>query len=402
MDLFTYLMAKNGQNTQKDLFSYLLGKSGGQSGTYTTYTGTSLNILNTLRGKIKNIELKPSEITQDGTPTPDAPIEVNTVTGNNTITIQGKNLFDYNNTTVGALFGNPATKENNGYKGGWAYGVVLQKPIQPGTYTISFKVKDADNSPTANMRLVDENNQEIEGTIINCNSTNSLTITTTKIISKLKIDNGLNTVTTLIYDIQIEANSTMTEYNVYQSQNYNINLGSIEYAKIESAEDKIYRDENGDWYFEEHIGKKVLNGTENWIYSPVVSNDTITSAFVRGLGGKNLSTYMCNKFPYLTYVSVYTIVEYCGTNGDAMRLGVFKSRLNTPDLQGLKSWLSQNNIKVYFELATPTTTQITDSTLIAQLEALYQNAQSYNETTNVTQTNTKLPFVLNMDVLINQ
>jgi hypothetical protein len=279
MDLFTYLMAKNNKNTQKDLFSYLLGKSGGQSGTYTTYTGTILNILNTLKGKIKNIELKPSEITQDGTPTPDAPIEVNTVTGNNTITIS-----------------------------------------------------NTDNT---------------------------------------------------------------------QSQNYSINLGSIEYAKIGSAEDKIYRDVNGDWYFEEHIAKKILNGTENWLYSSL-SNDTITSAFVRGLGGKNLSTYMCNKFPYLTFISVYTTVEYCGTNGDAMRLGVFNSRLNTTDLQGLKSWLSQNNIKVYFELATPTTTQITDTTLVSQLENIYQNAQSYNGTTNVTQTNTKIPFVLNMDVLINQ
>ena len=31
MDLFTYLMAKKGQNTKRDLFSYLLGKGGGDT-----------------------------------------------------------------------------------------------------------------------------------------------------------------------------------------------------------------------------------------------------------------------------------------------------------------------------------------------------------------------------------
>lgn len=222
------------------------------------------------------ITLKPSEITQDGTPTPDVPIEVNTVTGNNTITI---------------------------------------------------------------------------------------------------------------------ANSDNT-----QSQNYSINLGSIEYSKFENSEDKIYRDENGDWYFEEHVAKRILNGTENWVYS-TLSNDTIDSAFVRGLGPKNNSKYLAVEFPYLTNISVYTTVEYCGTNGNAMRLGIFKSRLNTHDLEGVKMWLSQNNVKVYYELETPTTTQITDSTLINQLENLYQNATAYEGTTIIRQTNDNLPFVIDYELV---
>lgn len=399
MDLFTYLMAKNNQNTQKDLFSYLLGKSGGQSGTYTTYTGTSLNILNTLRGKIKNIELKPSEITQDGTPTPDAPIEVNTVTGNNTITIQGKNLFDKDNTNILNAYIDRTTTTITSINNNR----IVWIPCSPNTtYTISrmdgFQPNVAWTEITPAIGVASYGQVKAEN--------NVATITTGATAKYLivRVYNGnvdTETIETILSSLQIEYGNQATEYEQYNAQNYSINLGSIEYAKIGTAEDKIYRDDNGDWYFEEHIGKKVLNGTENWLYS-TLSNDTIASAFVRGLGGKNFSTYMCNKFPYLTVISAYTTVEYCGTNGDAMRLGVFKSRLNTPDLQGLTSWLSQNNIKVYFELATPTTTQITDSTLITQLEALYQNAQSYNGTTNVTQTNTKLPFVLNMDVLINQ
>ena len=85
MDLFTYLMAKKGHNTHRDLFSYLLGKK--ESGTYTTFSGTSLNISNTLQAKIKNIALE-GNTSQDGTPTPDTPIPIKVVTGEQSIEIK--------------------------------------------------------------------------------------------------------------------------------------------------------------------------------------------------------------------------------------------------------------------------------------------------------------------------
>lgn len=87
MDLFTYLLGKNGKNTHRDLFSYLLGKNAGGSGTYTTFSGTSLNISNTLQAKIKNIALE-GNTSQDGTPTPDTPIPIKVVTGEQSIEIK--------------------------------------------------------------------------------------------------------------------------------------------------------------------------------------------------------------------------------------------------------------------------------------------------------------------------
>ena len=85
MDLFTYLMAKNDHNTsvKKDLFSYLLGK--GQSGTYTDYSGTSLSINNTKKAKMKVNLL--GNTSQTGTPTPDNPIPVNVVSGDNEVVV---------------------------------------------------------------------------------------------------------------------------------------------------------------------------------------------------------------------------------------------------------------------------------------------------------------------------
>ena len=98
MELFTYLMAKNDHNTSvnKDLFSYLLGK--GQSGTYQTFTGTSISANNTKKAKMK-LDLL-GNTSQTGTPTPDTPIPINVVSGDNTIKVEGKNLFDISKITA--------------------------------------------------------------------------------------------------------------------------------------------------------------------------------------------------------------------------------------------------------------------------------------------------------------
>lgn len=57
---------------------------------------------------------------------------------------------------------------------------------------------------------------------------------------------------------------------------------------------------------------------------------------------------------------------------------------------------NNNDIYVYFPLATPTITEITDTTLINQLEAI---KLSYNEQTNISQTNADKPFILDVTAL---
>ena len=61
-----------------------------------------------------------------------------------------------------------------------------------------------------------------------------------------------------------------------------------------------------------------------------------------------------------------------------------------------KSYATNNQVLLYYPLATPTTTEITDSTLISQLEAI---KMSYDEQTNITQTNADLPFILDITAL---
>ena len=61
-----------------------------------------------------------------------------------------------------------------------------------------------------------------------------------------------------------------------------------------------------------------------------------------------------------------------------------------------KNWLSTHNTIVYYVLATPTYTEITDSTLLSQLNAL---AKSYASQTNISQESNDLASILNATAL---
>lgn len=66
------------------------------------------------------------------------------------------------------------------------------------------------------------------------------------------------------------------------------------------------------------------------------------------------------------------------------------------DANALITWLNNNDTTLYYPLATPTYTPITDSTLIGQLDTI---KKSYNEQTNISQTNDDLPFYLDVVAL---
>ena len=62
----------------------------------------------------------------------------------------------------------------------------------------------------------------------------------------------------------------------------------------------------------------------------------------------------------------------------------------------LNTWLSTHNTIVYYVLATPTNEEITDTTLIGQLNAI-ENAVSYDTQTNIVQENYSEPFIINAE-----
>ena len=143
-------------------------------------------------------------------------------------------------------------------------------------------------------------------------------------------------------------------YQAYTSSSYPLTLGSIELNKIGTYQDYFYKD-NGNWYLHKEIGKETdTSGSTGITINDMVNNGTIVSYYGGSVSGKTI-----------TYDSAIS-----GTN------------------------------TILYQKATATDTQITDTTLINQLEAV-TSAKSYKDQTNISQTNDDLPFEMKVKVKVS-
>ena len=185
--------------------------------------------------------------------------------------------------------------------------------------------------------------------------------------------------------------------------NYPINLGSLELCKIGDYQDYFYK-ENGNWYTSKRINKYKLTsgfidfGTiKNNVYRILTyqSSATITPA----LSEKNTILTACTHFVSLTRNQSDT----GNLNGIAL-LNTSGFMINLPkdsdlsSVSAFKTFVDSNDVIIYYILATPIITQITDETLISQLDAI-ENAMSTTGTTTITQTNADLPFIISASAL---
>ena len=109
--------------------------------------------------------------------------------------------------------------------------------------------------------------------------------------------------------------------------------------------------------YTKNIEKVVLNGSENWglmqnehsintlafqapLKNKITNNNILSNRFIAidGLGGQDIEG--------MTY------------NGGDLYIRVLKTKLETQDIEGLKKYLQQNNITVYYQLAKPEVLEI--------------------------------------------
>jgi hypothetical protein len=86
---------------------------------------------------------------------------------------------------------------------------------------------------------------------------------------------------------------------------------------------------------------------------------------------------------------------FCHTTGVLITM---TPKYNLSTIDDIKNWLSNNNVTLYYVLATPTEEEITNTTLIEQLEAI-SKAKSVKDKTYITQTNEELPFILDVEAI---
>lgn len=168
-----------------------------------------------------------------------------------------------------------------------------------------------------------------------------------------------------VSNIQIEKGSTATSFAPY--------FTPIELAKIGNYQDRIYKS-GGKWYIEKKVGKVVFDGSETYTFpsaqpSSYVRINTTAKHFGSDPNGNTLdpSLFKCNNFVGSAIVDVRNETFIVSTI--YATYFCFPNNIAT-DVASFKTWLSTHPTTVYYALATPTTTEITNEALIAQLDAL--------------------------------
>lgn len=338
-------------------------------------------------------------------PNPDYPQAVNTVTGEQTIAIRGKNLLKLPSagTRAGVAYSvnsdgtfNVHGTNNSGYeilfslyldsgefqsvdytlgaREALPYGLGCRCEIyRGGTWKRSFvSVNSTRQTQTGTLDFTDANRVRVAITIANGATVN--------------IDN---------VGIQLEKGSSASSFEPYQSQSYEVNLGNIELCKIGDYQDYIYKS-SGKWYVRKETSKanlatdrtslgKIGSGTGFRGFTVSVN----TSANVRTGDGSVVIPLFCNMLACTNRNTTYNTGSQnsisAGTTSDYYKDFFFDpAPINDYSIANAETWLNNNPIIVYYPLATPTDTEITNEALVAQLEAILQGAKMHNPQTNIT------------------
>lgn len=185
----------------------------------------------------------------------------------------------------------------------------------------------------------------------------------------IRATNGSDITPSSLVNAQLEKGYTASSYSAYSEP--------IELCKIGTYQDRIYK-ENGKWYLYKEIGKVVFDGSESW---SLVNSGASNFCY-------NLAVFVTPKDQDIMPVSNYFIGTPITSGNTSVGLwitnaGTIRARKETEQtLADYKTWLSTVLPSVYYVLATPTTTEITNAALTAQLEAML-NAELYTGQNNI-------------------
>ena len=260
--------------------------------------------------------------------------------------------------------------------------------LSKGTYTLSANNNVALSSGTDAIRIIDSGGSLISGTSCALNNINGKqTFTLNQDYKNCRIqarfDSGTSFTNNFILRPQLEKGSTATSYAPYKTP--------IEVCKIGDYQDYIYKD-NNKWYLHKEIKRLVLNGSETTINT--ASNNRFRVYLTTNYAKARSDTInvMSDKLIGVSQATTATTTTnfVISANNDSF----FVRNTTTSSVEDFRTWLSTNTPIIYYLLATPEDEEITDNTLIGQLNAL-ENARSYDTTTHINQNTPNKPFIIN-------
>ena len=283
----------------------------------------------------------------------------------------GKNLFDNVVSLTGWNFdtGETITRNNNSNQLGCDNPIIV-KPNT--TYIFSLNGVAYDRL----VRWIYTDNNDI---VISTDTSSNGKLTTPSNCTRLYFHSSVlkTAYNTTLPNPMIEENTTTTEYEPYGS---------------------------GKWYRKNVIGKIVLDENASISKSSTDSQYNVNRYHFSASGKLDSSRNLIksNYFNVNGSSSVYNSnisLMFGGGSSETNRIYFqFDSSYTDMDTtEKVQTWLSTHNTIVYYVLATATDTEITYTPLINQLNAILE-AQSKSGTTNITQVNNDLPFIITASV----
>ena len=289
--------------------------------------------------------------TQDGTPTPDAPVEIASLEQVG-LTFAGKNLFDPSDAIVGTYINSAGQRANGNSNtstnfipiiGGEKYAFTYGAALSSGNYIAWYT--DADQSTVTGSRADARNQTSFVATAPS----------DARFVRFSFQTNSLNR-------IQLEIGSTATAYQPYDVTSVLLNLTQALRSLPDGTKDTLALTylrpstrEGWAWYSGEvdrRVTTEVINGSEtDWWKSTSYAGGYYRRAWASNRGIARTSNHLQDRFVTATSTSTYTV----GTCLIDESLNFRVDNDLYPTLADFKAWLVENHVTIQYPLATPTT-----------------------------------------------
>ena len=394
-------------NVLSNLYDYLPKVTG---------SGTTVTLNDTKKGLMR-ITLDPSELSQSSTPSPSSPQTIHSTSGNNTIQIMGKNMFNElatQNPKTGITISQDRKSVTVDFSAGNdMYFFIMRNFENPTTqaYSVYFEVSGLASGEQPRYNLWSsgtyftlKNGKNVAVIPSGTTSNNGVILWDDQSRTQYPVSSTVTFTNFMIVRGEF-TEETIGNYMPYEEPiDYSINLGNIKYCKISTNGDRIFKNISNDsdydntkveggWYYKQAIGKYTLpnniggyNSGSNWYY--------IGTSNFANINTTSGTPIICNYFENINLQATGNE----NANG-IYNIGTHIVIRNTTltSLNEYRTWLSNNEVIMETPLSTPTYTQIT-GTLAEELEAVY-NAQSKDGQTNISQINNDLAFIINSSAL---
>ena len=319
-------------------------------------------------------------------PSPTYPQTINSVTGNQEVVVRGKNIFnkdvEVKSQSINTTVGDTITFYNSSVTKTYVKGAYLKAGV---TYTFSKTPNTPANNAGRAVDIVDNDGKILEY-FSWLPSSSSITYTPNN-SGWLYLAVDINAT-----NIQIEQGSTATTYEPYITPiTKTLTLGD---RKVYEG-DYLWIDKTtGKKYHHHKMNEYNLTEANNWASSTSSQGFVLARYSVSGV--KSGELIYCNRFKGLTSATNRTLYS-CYYNGS---ISAFDLCVDTTYTQETwNTYVSSHPINAVAPLATETDEEITDTTLINQVKALY-NAQSITGTT-IIETSGNLPIIVKVRALKN-